>query len=80
MDTRTARDKLNALAGDAGRLGITAKQDVLDCVDAADKINVALGEDLGKDAVATSAKLAQMFGEDDRMGARCHASYRFSHQ
>lgn len=70
MDTRTARDKLNALAGDAGRLGITAKQDVLDFVDAADKINVALGEDLGEDAVANIGKLAQMFGEDDRMGLR----------
>ena len=70
MDTRTVRDKLNALAGDAGRLGITAKQDVLDFVDAADKINVALGEDLGKDAVANIGKLAQMFGEDDRMGLR----------
>lgn len=70
MDTRTARDKLNALAGDAGRLGITAKQDVLDFVDAADKINVALGEDLGEDAVANIGKLAQMFGEDNRMGLR----------
>lgn len=70
MDTRTARDKLNALAGDAGRLGITAKQDVLDFVDAADKINVALGEDLGEDAVANIGKLAQMFGEDERMGLR----------
>lgn len=70
MDTRTARDKLNALAGDAGRLGITAKEDVLDFVDAADKINVALGEDLGEDAVANIGKLAQMFGEDDRMGLR----------
>lgn len=70
MDTRTARDKLNALAGDAGRLGITAKQDVLDFVDAADKINVALGEDLGEDAVKNIGKLAQMFGEDEKLGLR----------
>lgn len=70
MDTRTAREKLNALAGDAGRLGITAKKDVLEFVDAADKINVALGEDLGEDAVKNIGKLAQMFGEDEKLGLR----------
>lgn len=70
MDTRTARDRLNALAGDAGRLGITAKQEVLEFVDAADKINVALGEDLGEDAVKNIGKLAQMFGEDEKLGLR----------
>lgn len=70
MDTRTAREKLNALAGDAGRLGITGKKDVLEFVDAADKINVALGEDLGDDAVKNIGKLAQMFGEDQKLGLR----------
>lgn len=70
MDTRTAREKLNALAGDAGRLGITGKKDVLEFVDAADKINVALGEDLGEDAVKNIGKLAQMFGEDEKLGLR----------
>ena len=70
MDTRTAREKLNALAGDAGRLGITVKKEVLEFVDAADKINVALGEDLGEDAVKNIGKLAQMFGEDKKMGLR----------
>lgn len=70
MDTRTPREQLNALAGDAGRLGITTKEAVLEYVDAADKINVALGEDLGEDATKNIAKLAQMFGEDDTMGLR----------
>ena len=70
MDTRTGREKLNALAGDAGRLGITGKKDVLEFVDAADKINVALGEDLGDDAVKNIGKLAQMFGEDQKLGLR----------
>ena len=70
MDTRTPREKLNALAGDAGRLGITGKDAVLEFVDAADKINVALGEDLGEDAVKNIGKLAQMFGEDERLGLR----------
>lgn len=70
IDTRTVREKLNALAGDAGRLGITGKKDVLEFVDAADKINVALGEDLGDDAVKNIGKLAQMFGEDQKLGLR----------
>ncbi|MBR0041770.1 MAG: phage tail tape measure protein [Bacteroides sp.] len=70
MDTRTSREKLNALAGDAGRLGIQSKEAILEFVDAADKINVALGEDLGEDAVKNIGKLAQMFGEDERLGLR----------
>lgn len=70
MDTRTAREQLNALAGDAGRLGIQAKDQVLEFVDAADKINVALGEDLGEDAVKNIGKLAMMFGEDKNKGMR----------
>ena len=70
MDTRTPREKLNALAGDAGRLGITAKKDVLEFVDAANQINVALGEDLGEDAVKNIGKLAQMCGEDEKLGLR----------
>ena len=70
MDTRTPREQLNALAGDAGRLGITSKEGILEFVDAADKINVALGEDLGEDAVKNIGKLAQMFGEDKNLGLR----------
>lgn len=68
MDTRTAREKLNALAGDAGRLGITTNEAVKQFVDAADKINVALGDDLGDDAVKNIGKLAQLFGEDKTKG------------
>lgn len=70
MDTRTPRDKLNALAGDAGRLGITGKKGVKEFVDAANQINVALGEDLGEDAVSNIGKLAMMFGEDKEKGLR----------
>ncbi|KAA6325392.1 Chromosome partition protein Smc [termite gut metagenome] len=70
MDTRTARERLNELAADAGRLGIQGKQDILDFVDAANVINVALGEDLGEDAVKNIGKLAQMFGDDKTMGLR----------
>lgn len=70
MDTRTPRQQLNDLAADAGRLGIQSKQQVLDFVQAADQINVALGEDLGEDAVKNIGKLAQMFGDADRMGLK----------
>ena len=64
MDTRTSREQLNQLADDAGRLGISSKQGVMEFVDAADKINVALGDDLGDKATETIGKLAMMFGED----------------
>ena len=66
MDTRTARTRLNELAGDAGKLGISTKKGVKEFVEAADMINVALGEDLGEDAITQIGKLADMFGDDDR--------------
>ena len=66
MDTRTARTRLNELAGDAGKLGISTKEGVKEFVEAADMINVALGKDLGKEAINSIGKLANMFGTDDR--------------
>lgn len=70
MDTRTPRQKLNQLAEDAGRLGITSTAAVEEFIDGADKINVALGDDLGDKAVSQIGKLAQMFGEDKTKGLR----------
>lgn len=70
IDTRTSREQLNELAGAAGRLGITSKSSIEEFVDAADKINVALGDDLGQGAVDQIGKLAMAFGEDDKMGLR----------
>ena len=70
MDTRTAREQLNELAGSAGRLGITSKDMIEEFVDGADKINVALDDDLGEGAVDKIGKLAQMFGEDKTKGLR----------
>lgn len=66
MDTRTPRTELNELAGTAGRLGIQAKEDVLEFVEAADMINVALGEDLGEDAIKNIGKLSDMFGDESK--------------
>ena len=68
MTTRTAREELNALAGAAGRLGITAEKDIVGFVDAADKINVALGDDLGEGAIDQIGKLTMVFGEDKTKG------------
>ena len=69
-DTRTSREQLNQLAGVAGRLGIQSKEGILDFVDAADMIGVALGDDLGQGAVDKIGKLAMAFGEDEKRGLR----------
>lgn len=61
MDTRTSRESLNDLARDAGKLGLTARKDVLDFVDAGNQINVALGEDLGEGAIKNIGKLTDVF-------------------
>ncbi len=70
MDTATATAKLNDLAADAGRLGLQGKEDILAFVQAADQINLALGEDLGEDAVKNIGKLADIFGDSDRLGLK----------
>lgn len=70
LDTRTPREQLNALAADAGRLGIQSRQGVQDFVEAADMINVALGQDLGEDAVKQIGKLTQLFEVDKNLGLK----------
>jgi len=68
MDSRTARDELNRLLGEAGKLGVKGKEDLLQFAKAADIIQVSLGEDLGADAVKNIGKLTYMFGVQDKMG------------
>lgn len=68
MDTRTSREALNNLARDAGKLGITGSENVLQFVRAANQINVALGEDLGEGAIRNIGKMAEVFGLVDTMG------------
>lgn len=67
IDTRTAREDMNKLAQEAGRLGKTSKEDVLGFVKAADQINVAL-DDLGEGATLTLSKLTNIFGDEQRLG------------
>ena len=69
MSTRTARDQLNLLAQEAGRLGKTSMEDVQGYVEAADIINVAL-VDLGQGATQVIAKLSNIFGVEEALGTR----------
>ena len=68
IDTRTSREALLNLARDAGKLGITGKENILQFVNAADKINVALGEDLGEGAIRSIGKMADVFGITKELG------------
>lgn len=61
MDTRTAREELNRLAAEAGKLGIQGVEGVAAFTEAADKIKVALGEDLGEDATTVIGKMAEVY-------------------
>lgn len=66
MDTRTARDELNNLARDAGKLGLNAKKDILDFVEAGNQINVALGEDLGEGAIKNIGKMTDVYARSTK--------------
>lgn len=71
FDTRTAQNELLSLARVGGKLGISGKEDLLEFVSAADKINVALKEDLGGDAEAAIGqigKLVDIFQLKGQMG------------
>ncbi len=61
MDTRTAREDLNKLASEAGKLGIEGKNNIQDFVDAGNQIKIALGEDLGEDAIKNIGKMVGVF-------------------
>lgn len=66
IDTRTAREQLNQLAYEAGKLGYTTKNDILNYVKAADQINIALGDVLGQDAMLQVAKMTSIFAKDSQ--------------
>lgn len=68
INTRTSNKELRELAREAGKLGIEGKENILEFVRAADKINIALGEDLGKGALTEIGKLADIFGIKDQLG------------
>lgn len=70
IDTRTSVQELHNLAFEAGRLGIGGggAEAVLGFVRAANQINVALGEDLGEDAIVQLAKMNDVMGNTATMG------------
>lgn len=63
MDTRTSREELNRTAYEAGKLGFTGVENIRQFVEAADVINVALGDVLGEGATLEIAKLSQVFAQ-----------------
>jgi TP901 family phage tail tape measure protein len=69
IDTRTAQQELHDLAYEAGKLGISAKEDVLGFVKAGNQLLVALGEDLGgAEAVRQLMKINAILGETQKLG------------
>lgn len=68
IDTRTSQEELHKLAFEAGKLGISAKDDVMAFVEAGNQVRVALGEDLGDDAIKNLMKLNQVLGTTKELG------------
>ncbi|PRY90548.1 phage tail tape measure protein [Mongoliibacter ruber] len=70
MDTRTARSELRGLAEIAGRLGLQSIKDIEGFVNAADKINVSLGDQLGdpEKVMRQLGKLTSTFGVTKEFG------------
>ena len=70
IDTRTSVQELHNLAYEAGRLGIGGggADAVLGFVRAANQLKVALGEDLGEDAIVQLAKMGDVMGTSKKMG------------
>lgn len=64
IDTRTSREELHQLAFEAGRMGLGkyGTEGVLSFVKAADQLKVALGEDLGDDAIIQLTKMTDVMG------------------
>ena len=71
INTRSSQEELLDLARVAGKLGITAEKEVLGFVRAADKIKVALSEDLGgnvEESINSLGKLVDIFKLKEQYG------------
>lgn len=71
IDTRTSQNRLLGLTRIAGKLGIDGRDSILQFVGAADKIDLALGEDLGgdaEDAIREIGKLVDIFNLEGQYG------------
>ncbi len=67
MDTRTSREQLNNLAYIAGKLGINTEELVQQFVEAADVINVSMGDVLGDDATLAIGKMVDVYKKSTDM-------------
>ena len=67
LDTRTSREQLNNLAYIAGKLGISSKEKVQQFVEAADIINVSMGDVLGDDATLAIGKMVDVYKKSTDM-------------
>lgn len=71
INTRTSQQELLDLARVAGKLGISAQEDIIGFVRASDQVAVALSEDLGgnvEEAVNQLGKLVDIFDIKDEFG------------
>ena len=68
LKTRTARIELLALATEAGRLGIEGVENVQAFVEQANKLKVALGDDLSDEAIREVGKMVNVYKVGDQTG------------
>jgi len=66
--TRTTRIELLKLAQEAGRLGIEGSQNIQKFVEQANKIKVALGDDLSDEAIRDVGKLVNIYNVGEATG------------
>ena len=74
MDTRTPLEGLMGIAEEAGRLGKKSRKDIEDFVRVADKIAVALGDDLNGD-INENVRVVGKMVEQYRVGAKEGAGF-----
>ena len=68
IDTRTARKELLLLAVEGGRLGIEGVENIKGFVEEANKIKVALGDDLSDEAIREVGKLTNVYKVGEQTG------------
>jgi TP901 family phage tail tape measure protein len=68
MKTRTARVELLGLATEAGRLGIEGTENVRAFVEQANKLKVALGDDLSDEAIREVGKMVNVYKVGEATG------------
>ena len=71
LNTRTPRKELLGLAEEAGRLGIEGKKNIMDFVEVANQLKVALGDDLAgnaEEAIREVGKLTEIYRVGQKYG------------